>query len=174
MKFCKKCKIDTERYARGDCKPCAKASHAAYRAINQDKVRERRKKYCAANVDKKRAANAKYIADNPEKKKERNAKYKAENPEKCRIHNQNRRARKLKNGGKLSQGLAERLFKLQKGKCPCCQMPLGDDYQLDHIMPIALGGSNTDDNMQLLRKQCNNQKHAKHPIDFMQSRGFLL
>jgi len=52
--------------------------------------------------------------------------------------------------------------------------PLGDDFHMDHIMPIALGGSNTDDNMQLLRKECNLQKQAKHPIDFMQSRGLLL
>jgi 5-methylcytosine-specific restriction endonuclease McrA len=52
--------------------------------------------------------------------------------------------------------------------------PLGDNYHLDHITPITLGGSNTDDNMQLLRQRCNNQKYNKHPIDFMQSRGFLL
>jgi 5-methylcytosine-specific restriction endonuclease McrA len=53
-------------------------------------------------------------------------------------------------------------------------LPLGDNYHIDHIMPLALGGSNTDDNIQLLRQRCNNQKCAKHPVDFMQSRGFLL
>jgi hypothetical protein len=41
-------------------------------------------------------------------------------------------------------------------------------------MPLALGGSNTDDNMQLLRAICNYHKYTKHPIDFMQSKGFLL
>lgn len=56
----------------------------------------------------------------------------------------------------------------------CCGLPLGDNYHIDHIMPLALGGSNTDDNIQLLRQRCNNQKCAKHPVDFMQSRGFLL
>lgn len=35
-------------------------------------------------------------------------------------------------------------------------------------------GTNTDDNIQLLRKLCNLQKSAKHPVDFMQQRGFLL
>lgn len=55
-----------------------------------------------------------------------------------------------------------------------CGKPLGDAYHLDHVMPLALGGSNTDDNMQLLRDRCNLQKHAKHPVDFMQERGFLL
>jgi 5-methylcytosine-specific restriction endonuclease McrA len=91
-----------------------------------------------------------------------------------RAIDQNRRARKRATGGELSNGLVEKLFDLQRGKCACCKQPLGDDYHLDHIMPLALGGSNTDNNMQLLRSTCNQQKHAKHPVDFMQSRGMLL
>lgn len=39
---------------------------------------------------------------------------------------------------------------------------------------IALGGTNTDDNVQLLRAECNNFKRAKHPADFMRQRGFLI
>jgi len=96
------------------------------------------------------------------------------NPDACRIKANNRRARKLQAGGRLSKGLGAKLFALQKGMCPCCKQPLGDKYHLDHKMPLALGGSNTDDNMQLLRQRCNNQKYSKHPVDFMQSRGFLL
>lgn len=91
------------------------------------------------------------------------------------IHGQNRRARKKEVGGKLSADLSEKLFKLQRGKCACgCKQPLGDRYHLDHIMPLALGGSNTDNNIQLLRSTCNHQKHAKHPVEFMQQRGYLL
>ena len=63
---------------------------------------------------------------------------------------------------------------LQKGLCPCCRKPLGNDYHMDHIIPLALGGSNGDNNIQLLRSECNLEKQAKHPVDFMQSRGFLL
>lgn len=77
-------------------------------------------------------------------------------------------------GQRLSKGLREKLMASQRGLCVCCGEILGENAHLDHIMPIALGGSNTDDNMQLLRQRCNNQKHAKHPVDFMQSRGFLL
>ena len=70
--------------------------------------------------------------------------------------------------------IVEKLLKLQKGKCPCCSLPLGDDFHLDHKMPLALGGDHVDDNMQLLKARCNMQKRASNPIDFMQSRGFLL
>ena len=91
-----------------------------------------------------------------------------------RINEHNRRAKKRDDGGKLSVGLTEKLFKLQGGKCACCRKSLGKDYHLDHIMPIALGGVNEDWNMQLLTQFCNLQKHAAHPVDFMQSRGLLL
>jgi 5-methylcytosine-specific restriction endonuclease McrA len=74
----------------------------------------------------------------------------------------------------LSKDISQKLFKIQNGLCACCRKPLGDNFHLDHIMPMALGGSNTDDNIQLLRSRCNQQKHAKHPVDFMQERGFLL
>lgn len=49
-----------------------------------------------------------------------------------------------------------------------------DGYHVDHIQPLALGGSNDKTNLQLLCPTCNTKKSAKHPIDFMQSRGLLL
>lgn len=81
---------------------------------------------------------------------------------------------KRRTSGQLSRGIVKKLMELQKGKCACCGKPLGDDYHLDHIIPIALGGKNIDNNVQLLRAKCNLQKSKKHPIDFMQERGFLL
>ncbi len=96
------------------------------------------------------------------------------NADRVCILSHNRRAKISLIGGKLSSGLSKKLFKLQKGKCACCKEPLGNNFHMDHIMPLALGGANEDWNIQLLRQTCNNQKRAKHPIDFMQKRGFLL
>lgn len=151
-----------------------KATDAAWRVANQDKRKARNAAWNAANPGRNKASNAAWREANPDKAKSITAAWREANPEAKRIYDQNRRARKKASGGTLSKGLAAKLFKLQKGKCPCCKQPLGDDYHLDHIMPLHCGGSNTDDNMQLLRAVCNMQKHVKHPIDFMQSRGFLL
>lgn len=101
------------------------------------------------------------------------SRYAALNPEIIRICAHNYRAKKRNNGGKLSKGLAIKLFKLQQGKCAICCNPL-DKYHMDHIMPIALGGVNSDNNIQLLCPKCNRQKWDIHPIDFMQSKGYLL
>lgn len=156
------------------CKACNNKSSAKWRAENPEKAKTAIAKWRAANPEKVKAYAAKWRASNPEKLKAAYVEWCAANLEARRIHVENRRARKRAAGGKLSKGLAERLFKLQRGKCACCKQPLGDDYHLDHIMPLALGGTNTDENIQLLRATCNNQKHAKHPIDFMQQRGYLL
>lgn len=152
------------------------AEIAEHRAFMLEKGKLRSASWRSANPEKAKARSAAWKAKNLERDRATRrvalAAWRAVNPEAMRIHNQNRRANL--SGGILSQGLSAKLFKLQKGKCACCSLPLGDNYHLDHIMPLALGGTNTNDNIQLLRQRCNNQKHAKHPIDFMQSRGFLL
>lgn len=187
--FCLKCQIETERTLRGRCKPCANRMSAEWRCANPEKSKASSNSWKAANPDANKAGKESWLANNLEKSKADAVVWKAKNPEKVkayflawqaahpesvRLNNQNQRARKRETGGKLSSDLAEKLFKKQKGKCPCCGLPLGENYHLDHIMPLFLGGLNIDDNIQLLRQRCNNQKSAKHPIDFMQSRGFLL
>jgi 5-methylcytosine-specific restriction endonuclease McrA len=151
-----------------------KIAMAKWRDENPERVKAYSAAYRAANKDKIRDWRAAYHAENPEKGIARTAKWRANNPEAKRIQEHTRRARKREIGGKLSKGLSERLFKLQRGKCACCGKPLGDNFHLDHIMPLALGGANEDWNIQLLTRRCNAQKHAKHPIEFMQLRGFLI
>lgn len=151
-----------------------KASVAAWKESNKEKYKETQAAYRLLNRQKLKAKISVWRKLNQDKIKSASAIWHAKNPDSAKIISGNRRARKLKAGGCLSRDLSVKLFKLQKGKCPCCGNPLGENYHLDHRMPLALGGSNTDDNMQLLRSTCNQQKHAKHPIDFMQERGFLL
>lgn len=149
--------------------------HRAWKASHPEIVKHSKAKYYAKNKDKVRASNDKWRSANPEKVKSIIARWAAANQEAIRTHKQNRRSRVRGASGKISKNVADRLMVLQKGKCACgCKQPLGENFHRDHIMPLALGGSNTDDNIQLLRPICNMQKYAKHPIDFMQSKGFLL
>lgn len=167
------CKQCTAAWQKANPEKVNQAS-AKWRASDPDGTKAYHKQYREANKSAYSEANARWRLKNVEYDKARTAKWHAENPESARLSGQNRRANKARSFGRLSKGLEARLFASQKGKCPCCKKPLGYDYHLDHVMPLALGGSNTDDNMQLLRKTCNLQKNAKHPVEFMQSRGFLL
>lgn len=148
--------------------------HKTRYANNPEPYRSSSAKWKSANPEKHREGCVTWRANNPERAHTNFVAWHKANPEACRIHNHNRRLTLKEAGGKLSNGLTKKLFKLQRGKCACCKQPLGDDYHLDHVMPLALGGTNTDKNIQLLRATCNLQKHAKHPVDFMRSRGFLL
>lgn len=185
---CAKCGA-VERDASGRCKPCKRASNAIWRAANKERIAAYSAAYYEINAGKMAAYSIAYRAKNPDRAKKKSAAWRAANPEKVRankaayyaahpgarrIYRNNRKARKRENGGTLSRGLPVKLFALQRGKCACCKRPLGADYQLDHIIPIALRGPNVDSNIQLLCGCCNNKKNAKHPIDFMQSLGNLL
>jgi 5-methylcytosine-specific restriction endonuclease McrA len=147
---------------------------AAYAAENRETANARAAAWYTENKERAAAYRVDYYKSNKESLNEYRAGWASVNKDILRVHRQNRRARKKLFGGKLSKGLSGKLFMLQKGKCACCKKPLGDDYHLDHITPLAKGGANEDWNMQLLTKRCNLQKQAKDPIEFMQSRGFLL
>jgi 5-methylcytosine-specific restriction endonuclease McrA len=142
----------------------------AYYQANKDKM----KIYRESKKETLKPYFAKYRAEHKEQRSAYASIYQKANPEGKIRSESKRRALKLQSIGELSKGLSEKLFKLQLGKCPCCRLSLGKNYHMDHIMPLTKGGTNTDDNIQLLRAVCNLQKSNKHPVDFMQSRGFLL
>jgi len=114
-----------------------------------------------------------YRSNNPLKAKESRLKWRLNNKISFVIYAHNRLKRIKDNGGRLSKGIIESLYKQQNGLCNCCGKDLGSDYELDHIMPIKLCGTNTDDNVQLLTKTCNRKKSCKHPDDYMRSKGML-
>ena len=185
-KTCKVCG-GTEVYKSGACAPCARKKAAICRAENRELCRQKNRAWIQANPEKAKNASLKWNANNKDKRAESRKKYHEQNPEKVRetqsayrkrnpelfkLYKHNRRSRE--SGGNLTVGIIGRLLVLQKGKCACCKQPLGADFHLDHILPLALGGSSTDENMQLLRAGCNLKKHMKHPVDYMQSKGYLL
>lgn len=189
LKFCKKCQTETERNYRGDCKPCKNEWKKAWRKANTEKVKASLAAYRAANKEKMKASKAAWRARNPEYAKTwhaRNPEYakikvaewKAANPERHaankRNYKRNRRAKKKSAGGIHTSNDIKQLLSSQKGKCICCKSSIANNYHVDHIIPLALGGRNDKLNLQILCPTCNIRKGAKHPIDFMQSIGMLL
>ena len=58
-----------------------------------------------------------------------------------------------------------RLLKKQQGKCPWCGLffRLGDVGNVDHLVPKSQGGTDAEDNLQLLHRHCHLRKHGKLP-----------
>lgn len=63
----------------------------------------------------------------------------------------------------------ERIYNREKGICPICgeNITLEDDFELHHIKPIKDGGTNSEDNLVFLHKQCHKSKHKKLHYDLV-------
>ena len=111
---------------------------------------------------------------NKEKISAKKKKRRKEKPEEKRISEAKRRAAKRGAEGSFKAEDIAAILKAQKGKCAVCRTCIKKKYEIDHIKPLAKGGSNHRRNLQLLCPPCNSRKHAKDPIDFMREKGFLL
>lgn len=186
------------------CKECMSAQNKAYRIANREALKEKADKrraadpglgaryalkwrqthperakagyleYGKSNKEKIAAKDAKRYASNPEKAAAQYAKWIALNPESIRVRAANRRARLKQAKGSHTTTDVLDLLALQKYKCAACACSIKSGYHVDHIVAISRGGSNDRLNLQLLCRRCNLSKHAKDPVSFMQSRGFLL
>lgn len=181
----RKRRIERERYHAN--KEARKAQVAAYRAANPEKCNALREKWKADNLEKWVAFHKEYRENNREKLRQdcrewrrknraradaKIAEWHAANPEARRLKRQNRRARKLENGGKLSRGLVKKLQESQKWLCVGCKCDLKQSgYHLDHRVPLARGGAHADENMQLLCPHCNCTKGARDPEEWEREKG---
>lgn len=123
----------------------------AYREANAESVRESQKAYRIAN---------------PEKRKAAQKAWKEAHPEQVRAHNRNYQARKSGAEGSHSSADIESQLARQNNRCFWCGCGLADEYHVDHVMPLSLGGTNWPSNLVVSCPTCNLKKKDKHPADF--------
>jgi 5-methylcytosine-specific restriction endonuclease McrA len=156
---------------------------------NSDEIKLRTAAWLKSHPEWRKLRNAQWAKNNPDKVVISNAQYYAANSERIRARNntwwysadknilqnyrRNRRARIHASGGTLSSDIVDKLLAQQEGCCVYCNVDLTvTTIHLDHRMPIKLGGTNTDDNVQLLCASCNLRKGSKHPDDFERQIGY--
>ena len=150
---------------------------AGFRKINRERLMAGQRLYYAANRDKCVAACRAYYESHTESARQRRMEWEKRNPELVRLgkkaYKHRRRAKQALGGSFIARDVQE-ILQLQKHKCAICRKKLGRTHHVDHIIPLAKGGTNDRRNIQIAHPRCNTQKAAKDPIDFMRSRGFLL
>ena len=174
-KQCQKCKNIAHKRWRDGHRDIVKKNSADYYAKNKETIKQNVKDWCLRNSEKLKETKSKYREKTAERFNNYRKDWRKKNPDIARRDKYARRAREKSCAGSISVGITEDLLKKQKSRCACCATTLADgNIHRDHIVPLARGGDNSDENIQLLCGKCNRSKGAKDPIEFMQSRGFLL
>ena len=139
---------------------------------------ERSSEWYSANKEAAAEVQRTFYANNREAIKTRIALYQKANPEKTRllyrIKTHRRRGRLLDAGGKFTRADVDRLLALQRHRCANCGACLKASYHIDHKQPVAKGGTNHPDNIELLCPPCNLRKSDKLPHLFAQENGRLI
>jgi 5-methylcytosine-specific restriction endonuclease McrA len=191
----------SERYLRGSCVQCGRdratahyqaltpsnredrnTSSAAWKAANRDKVNatarkydrahpDAHKKWKAENLDKVNEARRAYYQSNAEKEKIACRLWAEKNPDAVRTKTLNYQARKKGAEGNHTAKDIKALYAAQSGACVYCRADLNEGFHVDHIVPLARGGSNWITNLQLTCGYCNRSKGAIDPIEFERRRA---
>ena len=85
-----------------------------------------------------------------------------------------RRGRESNADGEFTAADIQRIGDRQKWKCHWCGKPTKQRYHIDHLIPLAKGGSNWPSNLVIACAGCNQSKGATDPIDYAQRLGRLL
>jgi 5-methylcytosine-specific restriction endonuclease McrA len=188
--------LGLKRYFTG--KPCP-AGHISERSVlhascwecHLTRAREHCRKRNLADPEPNRERAGQWQRDHRDRRNARNRVWYAKNRERlCKEARQRsadgrysvlksnskaRRRLKIKDAGSFTRADIKRIFKAQRGKCAECRTSLKQGYQVDHIVPIAKGGSNFPRNIQLMCSgPCNQKKGSMDPVDFARSVGRLV
>lgn len=165
-----------ERYVSNthcvECKRIAAVGyHRSYHLAHKERLNAGSRAYYAnLPADKKAEAKARwnrkrreYAKLNKDRERLRRKEYAAANPDRYIAYVHTRRARKLAAGGQFTAADVERIRRAQEDRCAICQNSLYGRGEIDHDVPLKLGGTNGPENIQLLCKPCNRWKGSKPP-----------
>lgn len=178
---CKWGHITLRHVSDGGCKKCKYEKDLAARKADPAKSVEKTKRYYRRNPEKVRAKRIAYHhATYPFREdvriaaSERVKKWARDNPDRARANSRNGKARRRNIPGSHTAEDVARIFKQQRGRCAHCRKKLPSKYEVDHIQPVAKGGTNDARNIQLSCGKCNREKWARDPISYAQMLGRLI
>jgi 5-methylcytosine-specific restriction endonuclease McrA len=140
--------------------------HRQYQRDHKEEAAERRRRWAQQNPERARAHSLKWREKNIDAVRLKDRNWTRDNPEKNRAKSHIRRARVLNAGGSHTAHDVELQFKMQNGICWWCDKPVGDDYHVDHRIPLTRGGSNAAENICISCPTCNLSKKNKLPQEW--------
>lgn len=136
--------------------------YLSYQRDWYQKNREAQLEYCRARYIKNMQDPA-WLAKERERKRMEHIKH----PERKRSAVRRRRARAANAQGSHNANDIKRILESQGGVCVYCKSSLDDGYEVDHVVPLSRGGSNSPENLQCLCPSCNGSKWARTHEEFL-------
>lgn len=167
--------IVMKKYTSSWCLSCKRRINNEYNAKRKEIKREYDKKYRKATVQRDKERHHKYYLEHVEEIKNRTALWQKSHPEKTKRYREiyrkkypdsilertrNRRARRNYIEGKITRTEWKELLVKYNNKCLCCGRN-DVKLELDHVVPLALGGKHNIHNAQPLCRTCNAKKYIK-------------
>ena len=174
MCYCKDCMAARARaYYATHRQQCIERSITTTRASRkQDPERHRRyardgkRRQLSDPVEyaKHLARGRQWVQDNPDKAKQ----FKHAQPAYRAARTQTRRARESGAAGRYTGADVSKILSAQNHRCFYCGTDITKHPQVDHVMPLARGGSNWPSNLVGACADCNARKGMMLPEDFIQ------
>ena len=163
------------------CKECIKLYNnnrkdetKTYYQLNRTYILDRASKYREQNKENILEYQRSYYTLNSISLLERHKVYQKTTNGKAVNKNKKHKRRAVTNSGDVTtQQLAE--LEQNAKTCYWCECSLKKvKVHIDHYVPLSKGGKHTLSNLVVSCQRCNNQKHAKDPLEFANSIGKLL
>lgn len=148
----------------------ARAISRHWACNHPEKVKAMSHHYYQTHCEERKAASRRYRKKNPQKVKRILDQWRKENPGKLKEHRAWRRTREMKADGYASADQIMARIAYYGFLCYLC----GDDYEhIDHVIPMAKGGSNWPANLRPICVTCNLSKGDKSLDEFIAYRELL-
>ncbi len=170
MKVCTKCKIEKDesdyyicsksKKPRSACKLCYNAQARKHYEENTDYYKTRNQVHYLEHKEEYRERGKEWAKNNKDKIHEYTSRYWKKNPDKMCEFASRRRARKRNQTPDLTKDEINRMRDLY-WLARDLRAVSGQEYHVDHIIPLARGGLHHPDNLQILPADLNVRKAAK-------------
>lgn len=166
---------------RSQCKSCLRECSRKWHEENRERSCENKRKWYEKNREKRLEQNRKWYEANSEKhnekcrkwskanrdkKRKSFSKWQKANPEKVREHIHRRRARMANAAGSFTAEQCQARLEYHGNRCIYC----GCDGKMtiEHLIPMARGGTNWPANLAPSCQSCNSSKGAKTHFEFLE------